>query len=264
MRVPLSWLRDFAPFGDDAAALAAALDDLGLVVEAIERGGRGPGPMWSWPGSSRSGRSTGRTRSGGWWWTTGRLRSRWSVARGTSTSATWSRWLRSEPVLPGGMEIGRRKLKGVVSNGMLCSGRGAPPVRRPRGHPAPQRGRRGGTGRRRSPRCWASTRTWSSTSRSRPTDPTPGASAGVARDLAARLALPFAIPSTAALVAAASGTSSANDGPHPAGGSLPAGPEVRSLASVQVEDLELCPRLHRPGPDRGRGRPTPRPGWRAA
>ena len=26
-------------------------------------------------------------------------------------------------VLPGGFEIGRRKMKGVVSNGMLCSGR---------------------------------------------------------------------------------------------------------------------------------------------
>ena len=25
--------------------------------------------------------------------------------------------------LPGGFEIGRRKMKGVVSNGMLCSGR---------------------------------------------------------------------------------------------------------------------------------------------
>ena len=36
MRVPLSWLRDFAPFEGEPAELAASLDDLGLVVEAIE------------------------------------------------------------------------------------------------------------------------------------------------------------------------------------------------------------------------------------
>ena len=41
MRVPLSWLRDFAPFEGDAAAIAAALDDLGLVVEGIEHLGEG-------------------------------------------------------------------------------------------------------------------------------------------------------------------------------------------------------------------------------
>ena len=32
-----SWLRDFAPIDHDPADVAAALDDLGLVVEAIER-----------------------------------------------------------------------------------------------------------------------------------------------------------------------------------------------------------------------------------
>ena len=41
MRAPLSWLRDFAPFPDDTAALVAALDDLGLVVEGIEQVGEG-------------------------------------------------------------------------------------------------------------------------------------------------------------------------------------------------------------------------------
>ena len=37
MRVPLSWLRDFAPFVGEPAELAAALDDLGLVVEEMLR-----------------------------------------------------------------------------------------------------------------------------------------------------------------------------------------------------------------------------------
>ena len=41
MRAPLSWLRDFAPFPDDVGALRDALDDLGLVVEAIEHVGEG-------------------------------------------------------------------------------------------------------------------------------------------------------------------------------------------------------------------------------
>src|SRR5438874_2294228 len=41
MRVPLSWLRDFAPVEADPADLALTLDDLGLVVESIERVGDG-------------------------------------------------------------------------------------------------------------------------------------------------------------------------------------------------------------------------------
>ncbi len=45
MRAPLSWLRDFAPFPDDVGELRAALDDLGLVVEAIEHVGEGLGDV---------------------------------------------------------------------------------------------------------------------------------------------------------------------------------------------------------------------------
>ena len=41
MRVPLSWLRDFAPIQGDVDALAAALSGLGLVVEGIEQVGEG-------------------------------------------------------------------------------------------------------------------------------------------------------------------------------------------------------------------------------
>jgi phenylalanyl-tRNA synthetase beta chain len=37
MRVPLSWLNDFAPFGTDAEAIAAALTRLGMQVEEIIR-----------------------------------------------------------------------------------------------------------------------------------------------------------------------------------------------------------------------------------
>ena len=41
MRVPLSWLRDFAPFEGDPVALGETFDDLGMVVEGIERIGEG-------------------------------------------------------------------------------------------------------------------------------------------------------------------------------------------------------------------------------
>src|ERR1700730_10464740 len=41
MRVPLSWLRDFAPVEGDVDALATALSGLGLVVDGVERGGEG-------------------------------------------------------------------------------------------------------------------------------------------------------------------------------------------------------------------------------
>ena len=41
MLVPLSWLRDFAPFADDPSSLAETLDDLGLVVEGMRQVGEG-------------------------------------------------------------------------------------------------------------------------------------------------------------------------------------------------------------------------------
>ncbi len=100
MRVPLSWLRDFAPFGDDAAALAATLDDLGLVVEATELVGEGlgdvvvarvvdVGPIEGADKIRRVVVDDGST-----------VPSRWSVAHGTSgpaTSSRWPRWARSCP-----------------------------------------------------------------------------------------------------------------------------------------------------------------------
>ncbi|MBA2750884.1 MAG: phenylalanine--tRNA ligase subunit beta [Actinobacteria bacterium] len=41
MLVPLSWLRDFVPFEGDPVALGETLDDLGMVVEGLERVGEG-------------------------------------------------------------------------------------------------------------------------------------------------------------------------------------------------------------------------------
>ncbi len=41
MLVPLSWLRDFAPFDLDPVELGRIFDDLGMVVERIEYIGEG-------------------------------------------------------------------------------------------------------------------------------------------------------------------------------------------------------------------------------
>ena len=122
-RAPLSWLRDFAPFDDDVDVLRAALDDLGLLVEGIERVGEGLDGSSSRP-RDRDRRHRGRRPD-----PPGRRRrratsrSRSCAGPSTSRSATWSRFAGVGTVLPGGVEIGRRTMLGVESNGMLCSGK---------------------------------------------------------------------------------------------------------------------------------------------
>jgi phenylalanyl-tRNA synthetase beta chain len=232
VRVPLSWLRDFAPFDQDPAQLAAALDDLGLVVEEVVVVGEGLADVvvarvtdiGAIEGADRIRRVVVEDGSdqvevvcGAWNFEVGDLVALAPVGA----------------VLPGGFEIGRRKMKGVVSNGMLCSGQelnltddaegilvlndvaGARP-----GQPlvdalgidtdvvfdiAVEANR-----------------------------PDAGSMAGVARDLAAKLHLPFALPGVAALSAASGAVTAALQ---------PSGPEVETLASVRVDDRDLCPRF---------------------
>ena len=123
MRAPLSWLRDFAPFPDDVGELRAALDDLGWWSRAIEQVGEGLGDvvvgrvLEIGPIEGADKIRLVVVDAGG------ASRSRSSAAPTTSRWATWSRWLRSAPSCPGGFEIGQRKMRGVVSNGMLCSGK---------------------------------------------------------------------------------------------------------------------------------------------
>jgi phenylalanyl-tRNA synthetase beta chain len=121
VRVPVSWLRDFAPFGP-ATELVPVLDDLGLVVEGVEQIGVGLADVVvarvteiaAIPGADRIRRVT-------------------VDAGGREVQVVCGAWNFEEgdlvplapvgSVLPGGMEIGRRKMKGVTSEGMLCSGR---------------------------------------------------------------------------------------------------------------------------------------------
>ncbi len=222
MRAPLSWLRDFAQFPDDIGVLRDALDDLGLVVEAVEHVGEGLGDVVvsrvleidAIKGADKIRRVV--VDAGG--------DEPLEIVCGAHNFSVGDR-VPLAPVgaiLPGGFEIGQRKLRGVTSNGMLCSGLelglsddaagllilgdetpGEPgmPLMEALGlepdvvFDITVEGNR--------PDAWCI--------------------AGIARDLAARLGLPF----------------SALEPSAPPASGVP----VESLASASVESLDLCPRL---------------------
>jgi len=129
VRVPLSWLRDFAPFEthptdpSSVAALAGTLSDLGMVVDGIQTVGEGLGgvvvarvaEIGAIKGADRIRRvlvdAGGDERvevvCGAWNFAVGDLVPLAQVGA----------------VLPGDFAITERRMKGVVSHGMLCSGR---------------------------------------------------------------------------------------------------------------------------------------------
>jgi phenylalanyl-tRNA synthetase beta chain len=221
VRVPLSWLRDFAPFDGEPAELAATLDDLGLVVEGIEHIGEGLDDIVvarveeisAIEGADRirrvvvdAGAGPVEVVCGAW---------NFEVANLVPLAPVGA-------VLPGGFTIGRRKMKGVVSNGMLCSGQELGLSEDHAGIMVLDSIEGASAGRpfvealgiehdivfdlaveANRPDAWSM--------------------AGVARDLAARLELPFAIPEPT---------------PPPA-----QGPPVDTLTSVRLDDSELCPRF---------------------
>ncbi|MGH9097019.1 MAG: phenylalanine--tRNA ligase subunit beta, partial [Acidimicrobiales bacterium] len=225
MRVPLSWLRDFAPFAGDPADLADILDDLGLVVEETERVGEGLedvvvarveeiAPIAGADKIRRvvvdAGDGPVEVVCGAWNFAVGDLVPLAPVGA----------------VLPGGFAIGRRKMKGVASNGMLCSGRELQLSDDAEGIMVLNEVTSARPGQRfteamgiepdvvfdiaveaNRPDAWSI--------------------AGVARDLAARLGLPFVIPDVEPSAVEAG----------------PAGASVESLTTVRVENTELCPRF---------------------
>ena len=121
MLVPLSWLRDFAPFDLDPVELGETLDDLGMVVEGLQR-----------IGESLDGVVVGRVLDV-------RPHPKADRVRLTDVDIGDSRTLQvvcGAPnvaagqlvalapvgtVLPGGFEIGRRQVRGEWSEGMICS-----------------------------------------------------------------------------------------------------------------------------------------------
>ncbi|HML00140.1 MAG TPA: hypothetical protein VK428_08135, partial [Acidimicrobiales bacterium] len=120
MRVPLSWIRQFAPVEGTTAELAEALDELGLVVEEIVQLGEGlqdvvvarVQEIAAIPGADRIRRVVVDAGSGPVEVVCGA----WNFHEGDLVPLA-----PVGAVLPGGFEITRRTMKGVVSNGMLCS-----------------------------------------------------------------------------------------------------------------------------------------------
>src|SRR3954451_3027549 len=219
MLVPLSWLRDFAPFDLDPVTLGETFDDLGMVVEGITRVGEGLDDVVvakvlfidAIEGADKirkvmvdagPGQDAVQIVCGAWNFEVGDLVPLAPVGA----------------VLPGDFEIARRKMRGVESNGMLCS-----PIELRLGTEA------GGL------------MILSESDEVKPGRPLTEALgleadvvydlaietnrpdamcvAGVARDAAARLRLPFAIP-----------------GPNPV--DAPSDPRL-----VRVESLDLCSRF---------------------
>src|SRR5439155_19276784 len=122
MLVPLSWLRDFAPFDLDSVELGEVFDNLGMVVEGITRVGEGLGgvvvarvvEIGAIPGADKirrvvvdaGGPDPVEVVCGAWNFDEGAI-----VPLATVGA-----------VLPGADgPIGRRKMKGVTSNGMIGS-----------------------------------------------------------------------------------------------------------------------------------------------
>ncbi len=223
MRVPLSWLRDFAPFVGEPADLAATLDDLGLVVEEMEVVGEGLGDVVvvrveeisPIEGADRIRKVVVDDGNG----PIDVVCGAWNFAEGDLVPLA-----PVGAVLPGGFEIGRRKMKGVFSNGMLCSGQ---ELRLSEDHE--------GILRLNDVAGAVAGRPLTEVLGIEPdvifdlsveaNRPDAWSMAGVARDLAARVGVPFSIPDGAAVRTAA------------------VGEPIDTLTSVRVEDPELCPRF---------------------
>ncbi|MBO0748369.1 MAG: phenylalanine--tRNA ligase subunit beta, partial [Acidimicrobiaceae bacterium] len=219
MLAPLSWLRDFAPFDQPIGELAEALSNLGLVVDGVrEIGGGLDGvevvrilDVRQHPNADRI-RLVDVDRGDG---------QALQIACGATNMQTGD----LVPLatigtkLPNGMEIARRKMRGEWSNGMLCSppelglpddGTNGlvilPPDVAPLGTPLAE--------------ALGITPDAVFDLDITPNRPDALSMAGVARDLAAALGVPFSIPPVGA----------------------PEGSGVEE-ASVIVEAPDLCPRF---------------------
>ncbi|HVC70857.1 MAG TPA: phenylalanine--tRNA ligase subunit beta [Acidimicrobiales bacterium] len=222
MLVPLSWLRDFAPFEGDPKDLAESLDDLGLVVEGMKQVGKGledivVARVLEINGIAGADKIRQVLVDAGAGEPVSVVCGAWNFAVGDLVPLA-----PVGAVLPGDFAIAKRKMKGVTSNGMLCSGRELELSEDHDGILVMGAGENGGPvpGERlvdalgivadvvfdiaveaNRPDAWCM--------------------AGVARDLAARLRLPFAVPDPPESPVASSG----------------------QAVSIVVVDDDLCPRF---------------------
>ncbi len=219
MRVPLSWLRDFAPFDLGPTELGETLDDLGMVVEGIERIGEGlEGVVVArvldvrpHPKADRVRLTEVDTGDG----------PPLQVVCGAPNVAT-GQLVALAPVgsvLPGDFRIGRRQVRGEWSEGMICSARELNLGDDADGIMVLPDGHAPGSPLVQALGIEADVVYDLAIEGNRPDA---NSVAGVARDAAARLGLPFAIPN------------------HP----VPEGPPAAAeLASIAVLSPELCPRF---------------------
>ena len=120
MRVPRTWLHEFVDLPESDAELREILDDLGLVVEAVTRVGAGLDQVvvarveeiHAIPGADRIRRIVVDAGDGPVEVVCGA----WNFAVGQHVP-----FAPVGTVLPGGLAINRRVMRGVTSNGMLCS-----------------------------------------------------------------------------------------------------------------------------------------------
>lgn len=218
MRVPLSWLRDFAPFDLDPRRLGETLDDLGMVVEGIEHVGQGVGDVVvarvldvaPHPNADRV-RVT-QVDAGG---------EPLQVVCGAPNVAA-GQLVAFAPVgavLPGDFAIGRRQVRGVWSEGMICSARELALGEDGAGIMVLDGDHELGTPLAEALGLASDVVYDLAIEGNRPDA---NCVAGVARDAAARLRLPFAVPE-----------------PVVGEGATPVG----ELATIAVECPDLCPRF---------------------
>jgi phenylalanyl-tRNA synthetase beta chain len=220
VKVLLSWLREFAPFEGDPIVLGDVMSDLGMAVESVERLGEGlDGIVVARVLSLRPHPDADRIQlvdvDAGDGDALQICCGAFNMAEGDlvplATLGT---------VMPDGMEIARRKMRGEWSNGMLCSGRELGLGDDHSGiwvlDPGPEPGT-------------AITEALGITPdvlydlEINPNRPDAMSVAGVARDLAARLGIPFAVP-------------------EPAVVEVPGAAGIRP--SVEIVDPDLCGRFH--------------------
>jgi phenylalanyl-tRNA synthetase beta chain len=121
MKVLLSWLRDFAPFEGDPVALGEQLSDLGLAVESLDRVGEGlEGVTVVRVLATRPHPNADKVQLVDV--DTGDGEALQIVCGAFNFGAGDLVPLATVGAkLPNGMEIGRRKVRGELSNGMLCA-----------------------------------------------------------------------------------------------------------------------------------------------
>lgn len=122
MKIPLSWLRDYVDLDESIEELTSILDDLGLVVEGVEMVGEGledvivarVDEIRAIDGADRVRLVIVDAGEGPLEIVCGAMN--FAVGNHVPLAPVGA-------VLPGGFEIALRKMRGVTSNGMLCSAR---------------------------------------------------------------------------------------------------------------------------------------------